>query len=215
MKCGAALLMALLFSGWESLAGIDANLSPELDKQDENQWECAFSTSTYLVLNGRDYANPTFVADRDWLHIEARYNYEALKTGSIWLGRNFSFGDKLVLDVTPMLGGVFGDSTGIAPGYTLSLSYKWIELFTQGEYFIDAGTRGNNFFYTWTELSAAPVEWLRLGLVIDRTKAFGSDFDIRRGPFLGFICKKVDFATYWLSPGSHNSAIVFAVTFNF
>ena len=81
-----------------------------------------------------------------------------------------------------MLGGVFGDSTGIAPGYTLSLSYKWIELFTQGEYFIDAATRDSNFFYTWTELSAAPVEWLRLGLVIDRTKAFGSDFEVRRGP---------------------------------
>jgi len=36
-----------------------------------------------------------------------------------------------------MLGGVFGDSSGIAPGYTLSLSYKWIELFTQGEYFVE------------------------------------------------------------------------------
>src|SRR4051812_5712025 len=40
----------------------------------------AGSDSTYLVPNGRDYANSSFVADRDWLHIEARYNYEALKT---------------------------------------------------------------------------------------------------------------------------------------
>jgi hypothetical protein len=43
----------------------------------------------------------------------------------------------------------------------------------------------------------------------------GSDFDIRRGPFLGFSYKKVDFTTYWLSPGSYTSAIVFAVTVNF
>jgi hypothetical protein len=50
-----------------------------------------------------------------------------------------------------MLGGVFGDSSGIAPGYTLFLSYKWIELFTQGEYFVDAARRDSNFFYTWTE----------------------------------------------------------------
>ncbi len=170
MKCGAAVLIALFLTGWESLAGIDANLSTELEKKDENQWEYALSTSTYLVLNGRDYANPNFVADRNWLHIEARYNYEALKTGSIWLGYNFGFGDKLVLEVTPMLGGVFGDSTGIAPGYTVSLSYKWIELFTQGEYFINA---------------------------------------------LGLTYKRVDFTTYWLSPGSHSSAIVFAVTVNF
>ena len=78
MKYGAAVLMALLFTGWKSLAGIDTNR--KLEKKDENQWECAFSTSTYLVLNGRDYTSPTFVADRDWLHIVARYNYEALKT---------------------------------------------------------------------------------------------------------------------------------------
>jgi len=89
-----------------------------------------------------------------------------------------------------MLGGVFGDITGIGPGYVLSVSYKGLELFTQGEYFIDAGRRDGNFFYTWTEISAAPVEWLRLGLVIDRTKAFGSDFDIRRGPLLALPTEK-------------------------
>src|SRR5205085_2697572 len=49
------------------------------------------------------------------------------------------------LSQLPWLGGVFGDSTGIAPGYVLSLSYKWIELSTQGEYFIDATTRDNTF----------------------------------------------------------------------
>jgi hypothetical protein len=212
---GGAVLMALLCIGRESLAGSDIDAPAQFDKKGENQWEYAFSTSTYLVLHGRDYANPNFLADRDWLHIELRYNYEALKTGSIWLGYNFSFGDKLVLEATPMLGGVFGDSTGIAPGYTLSLSYKWVELFTQGEYFIDAATRDGNFFYTWTELSIAPVEWFRFGLVIDRTKAFGSHFDIRRGPLLGFTYKKIDLTTYWLDPGSSSSAIVFAVTVNF
>ena len=39
-----------------------------------------------------------------------------------------------------MFGGVFGDITGIAPGYTISISHEPIEFFTQGEYFFDAGT---------------------------------------------------------------------------
>ncbi len=147
--------------------------------------------------------------------MEARYNYEALKTGSLWLGYNFSLGDKLVLEATPMLGGVFGNSTGVAPGYTISFSYDRFELFTQGEYFIDAGTRSGNFFYTWTELSVTPIEWLRLGLVIDRTKAFGSDVEIRRGPLLGFTYRKVDFTTYWLDPGSANYAIIFSMGVSF
>ena len=85
-------------------------------KQRKSEWECSLSISTYLVQNGRDYANPNLVADRGWLHLEARYNYEAIKTGSLWLGYNFSVGKKLALEATPMLGGVFGDITGIAPG---------------------------------------------------------------------------------------------------
>ena len=80
--------------------------------------------------DSRDYVNPTFTADHQWLHLEARYNYEALDTGSLWVGYNLSFGHSLLLDVTPMLGGVFGDLTGVAPGYELSLSWRRLSLST-------------------------------------------------------------------------------------
>ena len=66
--------------------------------------------------NDQSYVSPVFAADRGWLHLEARYNDEYQKTGSLWAGYNFSAGDKIVLEVTPMLGVVFGDTTGIAPG---------------------------------------------------------------------------------------------------
>ena len=45
------------------------------------------------------------------------------RTGSVWVGYNFSAGKKLVLNVTPMIGGVFGRTTGVGPGCELSLSY--------------------------------------------------------------------------------------------
>ena len=38
-----------------------------------------------------------------------------------------------------MLGGVFGDTTGIAPGYKGSLSWWKLELYSEGEYVFDAG----------------------------------------------------------------------------
>jgi hypothetical protein len=155
------------------------------------------------------------VADRGWVHLEARYNYEAIKTGSLWLGYNFSFGKQLAFEVTPMFGGVFGDITGIAPGYTISISYEPIEFFTQGEYFFDAGNRSGNFFYSWSELSCAPVTWFRAGIVLDRTRALGSNFDIRRGPLVGFKYKNVDLTTYWLSPGSRDATFIFTVALNF
>ena len=187
----------------------------EAEESGQGDWNYAFSAATYLLRNDREYVNPSFTADRNWLHVEARYNYEALKTGSVWLGYNFSLGEKLALEATPMVGGVFGDITGFAPGYTLSLSYWKLELFTQGEYFIDAANDEGNFFYTWSELSLGPVDWFRFGLVVDRTKAFGSELDIRRGPFIGVTYKKTDFTIYWLDPGSSSSAFVFALTLNF
>ena len=115
----AVLVTALASVVSVSLGGTETNVPLEVaDETAESEWECSLSISTYLVQNGRDYANPNLVVDRDWLHLEARYNYEAIKTGSLWLGYNFSVGKKLALEATPMLGGVFGDITGIAPGYT-------------------------------------------------------------------------------------------------
>ena len=209
----AVLATALTLAVSESLGGTVADLSSE--DMDENKWEYSLSTATYLAQHARDYVNPTFTADRDWLHLEARYQYESIKTGSVWLGYNFSVGEKLTLEVTPMLGGVFGDITGIAPGYAISIGYKAIEFFTQGEYFFDAGTRSGNFFYTWSELSCAPARWFKVGIVVDRTKALGSNFDIRRGPLVGFKYKNVDLTTYWLDPGSRDATFIFAVTVNF
>ncbi|MGH7175978.1 MAG: hypothetical protein ACREJC_01235, partial [Tepidisphaeraceae bacterium] len=115
-----------------------------------NPWAFSLSAYTYIVPDGQDYVNPNFTADRDWLHLEARYNYEALNTGSLWIGYNFSFGDKLVLDLTPMVGVVFGDLTGGALGYELSLSYEKLSLSCQGEYVIDAGDNSGNYFYVWS-----------------------------------------------------------------
>jgi hypothetical protein len=132
----------------ESLGGATNTRLEGDTERDETQWEFSLSTFTYLAQHARDYTNPNFVADRKWLHLETRYNYEALKTGSVWLGYNFSTGTKLRFEVTPMLGGVFGDLTGIAPGYAITISYKTIELSTQAEYFFDIARRANDFFYS-------------------------------------------------------------------
>ena len=203
---------ALSFAVLSALGGTAAVTLETATGTQEDKWEYSISTATYFAPHLQDYVNPNFTADHDWLHLEARYNYEALKTGSLWLGYNFSFGKELGLEATPMIGGVFGNSTGIAPGYAISITYKAIEFFTQGEYFVDAGTHAENFFYTWSELSCAPARWFKVGLVVDRTKALGSNAEIRRGPLVGFKYKDVDLTTYWLSPGSRDATFIFAIT---
>jgi len=123
------------------------NSTPPAVEDDTRRWSFSASASTYLVPHSRDYVQPTITADRGWLHLEARYNYEALDTGSAWVGYNLSGGDKLVWEITPMLGGVFGKSTGIAPGYKGSLSWWKLELYSEGEYVVDTGDSSASFFY--------------------------------------------------------------------
>jgi len=180
-----------------------------------DQW--AFSAYVYgfFVPESRDYVNPNFTADHGWLHLEARYNYEALETGSLWVGYNLSFGEKLVLDIAPMLGGVFGDLTGVAPAYNLSLSYKRFTLSSQGEYVFDTGDSSKNFFYTWSELSYSPLDWLRAGLAIQRTKAYKSELDIQRGFLVGVSYKRIDFTTYVFNLGWTDPTVVLAMGLNF
>src|SRR5262245_20146975 len=79
-------------------------------------WDYALAVDGFIVPEDVSYVNPTFTADRDWLHLEARYNYESIRTGSLWAGYNFSAGKNLALNITPMIGGVFGRIAGIAPG---------------------------------------------------------------------------------------------------
>src|SRR4030095_12729434 len=112
----------------------------------ESQWSFSAAALGYIVPHDRDFVQPTFTADRGRLHLEARYNYEDLETGSAWVGFNFSLGGEVALEATPMLGGVFGKTDGIAPGYKFSLTYWKLELYSEGEYLIDVGDSSESFF---------------------------------------------------------------------
>ena len=89
-------------------------------------WSVGVSAATY-VLPDSEYVQPTVTADRGRLHLEGRFNYENLDTGSLWIGANFSGGETLAWELTPMLGGVFGDTTAVAPGAKASLSWRALE----------------------------------------------------------------------------------------
>jgi len=197
-------------------SGETKDLTPELTTEaNEKAWSFSLSATTYVVPDSQDYVQPTFTADRGWLHLEARYNYENLHTGSLWLGYNFSGGKKLEWEFTPMLGGIFGDTTGIAPGYKFSVTYWKFELSSEGEFVFDTRDKEGSFFYNWSELSISPVDWFRFGLVGQRTRAYRSDVDIQRGLLVGFSHKRIDFTTYVFNLDHGKPTWVFAVGVSF
>jgi hypothetical protein len=171
-------------------------------------WSYAASASFYLIEGESDYAQPTITADRGRLHLEARFNYEDLDTGSAWVGYNLTVGEKLVLEVTPMLGVVFGETTGIAPGYKGTLSGWGLDLYSEVEYVIDADDSDDSFLYTWTELTVAPADGWRAGLVIQRTKAYETEFEIQRGLLVGYSFERLEMTAYAFNPDDSSTWVL-------
>lgn len=215
---------AVVLAGHEALAQAtqDAPLSPEtstthdLTREPEAKaWSFSVSAYTYIVPDMPVYEQPTITADHGWLHLEARYNYEALETGSMWVGYNFEFGQELAVGFTPMIGGVVGDTTGVAPGYSLSIDYEKLAFSTEGEYVFDTGDSSQNFFYVWSELSVSPKDWFRVGLALQRTKVYQTDFDVQRGFLLGFTYESLDFTAYLFNPTASEPTVVLGLDFGF
>lgn len=212
----AALAITLTLLGARTMSQTKENKPPDPSTAAaKTEWTLSASAYTYAVPHAQVYVNPNFTADRGRLHLEARYNYESLETGSLWLGYNLSLGEKVVFELTPMVGGVFGRVNGIAPGYLAALTYKKLDISTQGEFLISTGDREDSFFYTWSELGYSPVGWFRGGLVVQRTKVYNEAFDIQRGLMAGFSYKKVDFVTYVFNLEKSEQTVVTAVVWNF
>lgn len=187
----------------------------KVEEPAEKKWSLSASLSVFWVHDGTDYLQPTFIADLDWFHFEGRYNYEELDAGSAWVGCNFSFGEKLTLDLTPMVGGVFGETYGVAPGYELTLTWWKLELYSEGEYVFNTDHDTDGFFYNWSSLTLSPVEWFYIGMVTQRTRIEGKDRDIQRGPLMGFIHGWVDVSAYLLDPGSGDRVLAVSLTVSY
>ena len=221
MRTLACLVMALValdgvvFAQATPTAPTSAAADTQQESADDEAWSFSASAYTYFVADDRDYVQPTFTADRGWLHLEARYSYEAFDTGSAWLGYNFSGGESLTWEITPMIGGVFGDTTGVAPGYKGSLGWLKLELYSEGEYVFDTGSSADSFFYNWSELTLAPAEWFRFGLVTQRTRVYHTDREIQRGLLAGFSFKRVTLTGHVFNPDNDKPMVVVAVALTF
>jgi len=207
-----------------ALASILALASAHVSAQESGQaatvseapgWEFEASVYGYFPPDDVHYGQPTIAADRGALHLEGRYNYEGLRTGSVWIGCNLGAGEALRLDVTLMAGGVFGNTRGFAPGYKLTLSYGKFELYSEGEYVIDMRDVDGDFFYNWAQLGYSPLDWLTVGLASQRTRVYETGLDVQRGLFVGVTYKSVSLTTYVFNPGWETPTVVAALAVRF
>ena len=171
------------------------NYAQEKDTLTYSEWN--FGVETDLYFTDPFIFLPIIQANKGNLHIEARYNYEDLKTVSGWIGYNFFGGDEFEYFITPMVGGAVGRTNGIAGGLEFKFGYIEFELYSESEYLFDLESSENNFFYNWTDFTYSPLDWLWFGISAQLTKVDQTELEIDRGLLLGAAYKNWQFTGYY------------------
>jgi hypothetical protein len=145
----------------------------------------SFSLAGYYYALPKDKDIPLGVATGDYgdLHLEARYNYEDFRTGSVFAGWTLSMGESVAIALTPMAGVAFGETSGVVPALEASLEYDILDFYSETEYLIDVQDQAGNFLYTWLELGVAPNDLFRIGFTAQRLWTVESNFELDRGVF--------------------------------
>ena len=160
------------------------------DTADTAETALGLSLSYYAMRSEADFLTPVLTLDRGALHLETRYHYEAIHTGSFFVGYTFSGGDAVSFSITPILGAVYGDNSGVAPGLEASVSWKDFDFYTESEYYIDHHNHHRNYLTAWNEIGWRPIPPLRLALVTQRTRTVDEGRDVQRGALLQWTLKR-------------------------
>jgi hypothetical protein len=183
------------------------------DSTDQSTMEA--DLNFYHFTGGENILLPVIRFDHKGLHVEGRYNYEDLHTTSLWVGYNFKGGNKIEYVITPMIGGVFGQSRGIATGFELTFNFGRFELYSETEYMTDTQDAANSFGYTWTDFTYSPRDWWWVGLSAQRTRLYKTELDLQRGMVIGASKGNWEFSGYLYNLGFDDPFGILTVSFGF
>lgn len=171
-------------------------------------WEFAITAYPTVVRGGENYTSAIAIASCGALHFEARYNYESIGARSAFVGWTFSGGETVTWALTPLLGGAWGTTQAFVPALEASVAWGALDFYVEAEYVVDNHERSDSYTYAWSELGFRPIEWLRFGIAGQRTRAYGGDREIQRGPFAQVTWGLVTIGGYWFNPGSSEQVFV-------
>ncbi len=112
--------------------------------------------------------------------------------------------------MTPLLGGAWGTTEAFVPGLEASVASGRFDFYIEAEY-VRPSDHDSKYLYAWSELGFRPAEWLRAGLVAQRTRAYGGDRSILRGPFAQLSWRRFTLGGFWFNPGSSDQVVVVSI----
>lgn len=187
---------------------------PSQDTLRSGDWNFGAEANFYF-LDDDFFVLPILTADYHHLHLESRYNYEDFHTLSIFAGYNIETAGKVSLSLTPMLGAAFGNTTGFIPAIEATLTWSNLELYSETEWLVDPTDAGNNFLYTWSDLTYAPLDHFYFGLSGQRTRVIESGPEIERGIVAGYFNDWLTLSAYTYNIGTEEFFILINTAVSF
>ena len=171
------------------------------DKLETSEWKFGVQTDIYFTESF--FIIPMIKADKNKLHLEARYLNEEVETASAWIGYNISGGSDFKYLFTPMIGGTIGRINGLAAELDLTLNFSDFEFDNQLEYIFDVEDEDDIFYYS-LDLGYSPLDWMWFGISGRRARIFQKGLEFERGLFLGVAYKNLQLTTYFFNAGSED-----------
>jgi hypothetical protein len=186
LACGLAVVAgaAVAGAGPAAAQGVDAAQRRRLERAPGTEWVLAATLQRAFVPDEPDTTLLIASADRGPLHLEGRWNYEAIGAGAVFVGSNFRRYGEVDVTLVPMLGLAFGTLRAVVPAFEASVAWRALDAYLEIEYVRDVEDRTRSFAYAWSELAVSPGDGWRLGTVAQRSRRYASQRETQRGLFV-------------------------------
>jgi hypothetical protein len=142
---------------------------------------------------------------------EARYNYEAEQSLSLYAGRTFRKRDTLSYCITPLAGIVIGKFKGAAVGMNMGLDYKNLFFSAAPEYIFSGEKENGSFFFNWSELVYQITKHICAGFALQQTCVHNTMMLWEPGIEAGISFGEWTFPVYAFNPAGNKRYFILGV----
>ncbi len=166
--------------------------------------------SFYMQQNSGSVAVPMiwYQTKHGW-YSALRYNYEDVKTVSLFLGKNFSgTSGNSSITATPMAGILWGATKGTAAAVKFGIETNSFYFASEPQYVFSFNGAQQNFFYNWSEAGIAALPFLYTGIALQHTKVPALKHQWEAGAVAGFLFKNIELPVYLFNAFGKNKYLV-------
>ncbi|MGZ3766368.1 MAG: hypothetical protein ACXVA2_16980 [Mucilaginibacter sp.] len=135
-----------------------------------------------------------YCTSNNW-YFEARGNYEAINSASVYFGKAFKKQALISYSIIPIVGLVMGGFNGGSVGANVTLDYKKISFSSQSQYTFSMENPATNFTYSWSDLSYQLKGWVSAGVSLQQTRGL-----FERGILVRGVYKNMSIPLYVFNP---------------